>query len=170
MPDHNLLSDDEFLAAFEQCRLPKELWTHEAHVRMAWLCLCREPFENVLSKVRNGIQRYNASLGNSTGYHETVTQAYLLLIAARLSEGRSLSFTEFKRRHPKLLDRKEPILLWHYRKETLDSAEARERFVEPDLEPLPSSAYSRAIAALMQKGLYAITNRESNDECACVSC
>jgi hypothetical protein len=147
MLDHTALTDDEFLAAFEQCRLPRELWTHEAHIRMAWLYLNRGPLSEVVDKVRHGIQRYNASLGNSSGYHETVTQAYVRLIASRLANGCGATFDEFKRRHPKLFDRQEPILLWHYRQETLDSDEAKEQFLLPDLEPLPSSAYSRAIAA-----------------------
>ena len=152
MLGHTTLTDDEFLAAFEQCRLPKDLWTHEAHVRMASLYLSREPLEDVLSKVSNGIRQYNASLGNVAGYRETVTQAYLLLIASRIGNG-GARFDDFKRRHPKLFDRKDPILLWHYRKETLDSIEAKEQFVPPDFEPLPSSAYSRRMAALMRQDL-----------------
>jgi hypothetical protein len=138
MQDHTLLSDDEFLAAFEQCRLPKECWSHEAHVRMAWLYLVRESFERALSMIRNGIRRYNASVSNSPGYHETVTQAYALLIASRVRNGSSKSFDDFKHRYPELFDPQKPILLRHYRKETLDSAEARQGFLPADLEPLPS--------------------------------
>ena len=33
------MTDKEFLAAFENCSLTRENWTHAAHVRMAWLYL-----------------------------------------------------------------------------------------------------------------------------------
>lgn len=131
------LSDEQFLAAFEQCLLPKECWTHEAHLRMAWLYVVREPMEQALPRIREGIQRYNASLGNSKGYHETVTQAYTRLIADRVRNCGSTSFDDFKRRHPELLDRANPILARHYRPETLNSDAARAGVVQPDLEPLP---------------------------------
>ncbi len=31
------MTDDEFLAAFEDCTLPFEQWHHRAHVRVAFL-------------------------------------------------------------------------------------------------------------------------------------
>ena len=31
------MSDDAFLAAFERCHIARKDWTHEAHVRVAWL-------------------------------------------------------------------------------------------------------------------------------------
>ena len=31
------MTDDEFLVAFEAAAIARKDWTHEAHVRMAWL-------------------------------------------------------------------------------------------------------------------------------------
>ncbi len=131
------MTDDDFLRDFEACRIPKALWTHEAHVRMAWLYLGRQPLQEVIPLVRRRIQRYNYSLGNKTGYHETVTVAYLTLIDDRLDRSATNpSFAEFSASHPDLLDRSLSALLKHYSRDRLFSPEAIERFVEPDLVPL----------------------------------
>ncbi len=54
------MSDDEFLAAFEGCTIPKAEWTHGAHVRMAWLYAARsESYRAARVKVRAGIKRLN---------------------------------------------------------------------------------------------------------------
>lgn len=129
------MTDDEFLAAFEATTLPRPAWTHEAHVRMAWLYLTRLPFDQAVQRARAGIRAYNAAQGNHTGYHDTVTVAFVRLIAARLTAGEG--FVAFLARNPDLLDRHRPSLGRHYSRATLESAAARERFVEPDLLPLP---------------------------------
>jgi hypothetical protein len=132
------MTDDEFLAAFESCRIPKALWTHEAHVRMAWLYLRRKPLGEVIPRVRQAIQRYKASLGNTEGYHETITLAYLVLIDDRIDRGPSeATFAAFSGAFPSLLDRRLSALLEHYSREVLFSSEATRTFVEPDLVPLP---------------------------------
>jgi hypothetical protein len=129
------MTDDEFLAAFEACGFARPEWTHEAHVRMAWLYLTRLPFAAALEKVRKGIQKLNGRIGSPDGYHETVTVAYVRVIASRLADGED--YPAFRGRHPDLFDRTLAALLRHYSKERLFSAEARTGFVEPDREELP---------------------------------
>ena len=131
------MTDDEFLKAFEDCTIPKASWTHEAHVRMAWLYLRRRPLAEVVPFVRGAIQRYNSSLGNTEGYHETITLAYLTLIDARIDRGSDdETFATFSESHPALLDRTMSALLEHYSREILFSKEAIRGFVEPDRVPL----------------------------------
>jgi hypothetical protein len=133
------MNDDEFLAAFEGCSLPRAEWTHTAHVRMAWLYLTRLPIETALDRVRAGIRRYNASVG-SAGYHETLTVAFTLLIRSRLTTaGLRDGFPAFRAGNPDLFDGRAELLKRHYDPATLASVEARQRFVEPDREPLPQS-------------------------------
>jgi len=128
------MTDDEFLAAFEACTLPRPEWTHEAHVRMAWLYFTRLPAAAAADRIRVGIRRYNASVG-SDGYHETITVAFARVIAARVRGGES--FTDFRDREPDLFDRKSSALLRYYSDTLLHSPAAKLEFVEPDREPLP---------------------------------
>ena len=132
------MTDVEFLDTFHDCTIPKHLWTHEAHVRMAWLKLRVKPLDEVIPDVRASISRYNRSLGNTEGYHETMTVAYLTMIDARIDRAsRSETFDSFSRAHPDLLDRGLSAVLAHYTRERLFSAEAIGGFVEPDRVPLP---------------------------------
>ena len=129
------MTDDEFLAAFEAAAIARTDWTHEAHVRMAWLYLTRLPFGAALERVRSGIQKLNGRIGSPDAYHDTITVAYVRVIASRLRAGET--YPAFRDRNPDLFDRTFPALLRHYTKERLDSPEARAAFVEPDREALP---------------------------------
>ncbi|HEY1191616.1 MAG TPA: hypothetical protein VGE74_28545 [Gemmata sp.] len=147
------MTDDEFLTAFEACALRREDWTHEAHVHMAWLYATRNATRaECFDRVRAGIMALNAvfvrrqsalGVGQSKpkdprgldGYHETVTGAFVAVIAARVRPGED--FPTFRDRNPDLFDRTLTALLRHYSPEQLFSEEAKKEFVPPDLEPLP---------------------------------
>ena len=147
------MSDDDFLTAFEECTLARADWTHEAHVRMAWLYLTRSSsYRAARDKVRDGIKKLNDTFAarviltcmrrkpdgpkpRSTGYHDTITMVFVRLVAVRLQPGDD--FPAFRERNPDLFDRTFPALLKHYSPGRLYSEEAKAAFIEPDLEPLP---------------------------------
>src|SRR6266550_7367085 len=85
------LSDEEFMAAFHSCRLKNSEFRHADHLRLAWLHLHRAPFEAALGSVRTGIQRFAAHHRVTHLYHETVTTAWLRLLATHHEN----SFEEF---------------------------------------------------------------------------
>ena len=133
------MTDDEFLNAFENCTLTRAEWTHEAHVRMAWLyCRREQTTEAALAKMRAGIPRLNAALGTAPElYHETVTSAFGTAVHRRASKPDATgSWPEFRATNPDLFNRENPILQTHYSPETLQSEAARLSFVAPDRTPL----------------------------------
>jgi len=130
------MSDDEFLARFEDGTLPNAAFRHRDHIRMTWLYLRREGFETGARRVRDGIRRFAAAKGATMLYHETLTSAWIHLVAAALEDGDGASFDAFTNAHPELLDKQRPWL--HYRAETLAGAAARGGWVEPDRAPLPA--------------------------------
>src|SRR4051812_27869201 len=103
------MTDDEFLAAFEAAAIAPPDWAHEAHVRMAWLYLTRLPFTEALERVRKGIRKLNAVIGSPDGYHDTITVAFVRVIAARVRPGEA--YPAFRDRHPDLFDRTLSALL-----------------------------------------------------------
>lgn len=154
------MTDDKFLTRFEQCTLDRSDWTHEAHVRMAWLYVARsETYRGARVKVRTGIKKLNAAFlarmnapcgatapaepvaeaaaepKQTSGFHETITTAFVRLVASRSRPGEK--FAAFRKRNPDLFDRKLTALLNHYSPELLFSEDAKVKFVEPDREPLP---------------------------------
>lgn len=129
-------ADDQFLAAFEQCRLPENQWTHAAHIRVAWLCLNLDEPAAALQRIRHGILRYNTEvLHRRHKYHETVTVAFTRIVADRMRVGDA--WNDFAQRIDDLLDPDDPLLLKYYTPQRLFSDEARLQFVEPDLNALP---------------------------------
>lgn len=143
------MTDKEFLSAFESATLERANWTHEAHVRLAWLYLSKYPVVDALEKVRGGIRRLNqafASVGagpcrpvdaqNPPGYHNTITVAFVRVIAGRMGAGEK--YEGFRDRNPDLFDRALPAIRKHYTKKVLFSAKARKGFVEANRAPLPT--------------------------------
>jgi len=120
------------------CTLPKEAWTHEAHIgACAWLVLERPDIlpERDLPML---ISRYNESLGGvndaTQGYHETITQVSIAGVRAALA--RSEGQGSLAERVNTLLLAPEGRRDWplrSYSRELLFSAEARLGFVQPDL-------------------------------------
>jgi hypothetical protein len=159
------MTDNEFLNRFENRTLERAQWTHEAHVRMAWLYLSRsENYRHARSKVRTGIKKLNAAFQarsvspcvatkpaetvaepaaepKSVGFHETITTAFVRVIAARSRPGES--FTRFRKRNPDLFDGKLSALLAHYTPGLLFSEGAKTKFAQPDLAPLPKPWLAR---------------------------
>jgi hypothetical protein len=78
------LGTEELVDAFIACTLPKEEWTHQAHLRVGLWHLLRHDAEETVAMLRVRIQRYNLSRGTSntdhSGYHETITRFYVRVI------------------------------------------------------------------------------------------
>lgn len=129
--------DEEFLQMFEQCSLSGKCWTHVAHVRMAWLQMERSSsYEEALERIRTGIMAFNSSV-QSVGYHETITVAFARLIHHKRQTEPTKTWQDFLVKHSDLVSRESPILHNFYSPEVLSSQEAREKFVEPNIKPLP---------------------------------
>src|SRR4029079_15364994 len=70
--------------------LPKEEWTHEAHLATTTWLLLRRPDIDVDKELPGLIRRYNESVGgvhsDSEGYHETITRVFLAGVRLFLGE------------------------------------------------------------------------------------
>jgi hypothetical protein len=122
--------------------LPREEWTHEAHLATTTYLLLRHPEINLDAELPDLIRRYNESVGgvndDTQGYHETITRVFL--------HGIRLFLSEVDARRP-LHGLVNELLLspmgrrdWplrFYSRERLFSAAARRAFVPPDLAALP---------------------------------
>lgn len=128
-------------AAFEQGAVPKAEWTHRAHLLVGLWYASRLPEADALGVVRAGILQLNGAHGVPTtptrGYHETITRAYLRLIAGFVAE--DVGLDGWAARAERLLARygEKDCLLRYYTRDRLMSSEARFGWVEPDLRPLP---------------------------------
>jgi hypothetical protein len=132
----------EALAAqFSACTLPREQWTHAAHLRVGAWHVDRYGADEALRRLRSGIRALNESHGNlnsdSAGYHETITVAYVRLIAmflAGFDAGVALE-DKVSRLLASPLSTKD-VLRTFWSRAALMSPVARARWVDPDLAPL----------------------------------
>ncbi|HEY0194418.1 MAG TPA: hypothetical protein VGC42_25070 [Kofleriaceae bacterium] len=140
------LDDPALWAAFHDRTLAEAQWTHVAHVRVAWLHLARHPLDAAHILMRVGICRLNATHGlvetPARGYHETITRAWLSVIAALRQRDPGSDSRAFIARHGLERD----ALLRYYSRDRLHSTTARAIFVAPDLADLANLPALPALA------------------------
>ena len=129
-------------ARFAAAAIPAGEWTHETHLMMGAWHVARFGPDAALERLRAGIRALNAAHGtidsDTRGYHETITGAYVRLIAGFLRgrpDGETLELSVAALLASPLAARDR--LTHHYSRERLFSVGARRGWVEPDLEPLP---------------------------------
>src|SRR5580704_5593441 len=74
------------MRAFEDGSLSKSEWTHSRHLVLALWYLRHHNRDEATSLIRDGVQRFNERQGSLTGYHETITLAWVAVIKRVLSE------------------------------------------------------------------------------------
>lgn len=127
------LSDDEFVARFEDAVLPNESFHHQDHVRMAFLYLRRYPALEAIQRFSLSLARFAAAKGKPDLYNETVTWAFLFLIRERMARSQdNQSWDEFAAENEDLLNWEKNILGRYYQEATLKSNLARRTFLMPD--------------------------------------
>ncbi len=122
--------------------LPREQWTHEAHLAATVYLLLKRPDVAIDRELPGIIRAYNESVGgvnsDSEGYHETITRVFL--------RGARLFLAEADPREP-LYDLVNELLLspfgrrdWplrFYSPKRLFSIDARREWIAPDLRSIP---------------------------------
>ncbi len=125
---------------FEDCTLPREEWTHAAHLTVALWHLLQFDWPEAVARVRRGIKRYNAAHGILTtptgGYHETLTLFWLRVVRTFLEAERNEARALVHLANELITSADKGLPLAHYTRERLFSPEARAAWVEPDLKPL----------------------------------
>jgi len=136
-------SDDEVVAigiGLLARTLPKSAWTHAAHFAATlWILTCR-PDLDASRDLPSIIRSYNESTGvantDSSGYHETITQASLRAASAFHAERAGPLFVVCNDLMASPLGRSDwPLVYWS--RDRLFSSEARRRWIDPDIKPLP---------------------------------
>ncbi|KQZ69496.1 hypothetical protein ASE06_01360 [Sphingopyxis sp. Root214] len=137
--------DDEIRTLGEgllACALPREAWTHEAHLGACLWLLTERPDVDVDTEIGDIIRRFNESVGgvndDQGGYHDSITRAYVagvrLFLSATAETGLAARVNALLRSD--MGGRDWPLRF--YSRELLFSVPARRGFLEPDLAPLPS--------------------------------
>ncbi len=103
---------------------------HADHLRIGFDLLQVYGFADSYHRFRSGLKAVAARAGNPSGYSETVTLAFLSLIAERSAAGCFGSFGDFVRGNPDLMDT--TVLQRWYAPERLRSDIARRMLILPE--------------------------------------
>jgi len=129
--------DRSFRRAFERFDIAPEEFDHRAHVRLAYIYLCGHGVDGAHGLMKRSLLAFLNHVGAGTAkYHETITRSWIMAVNHFMAATPGCrSAEEFIERNPKLLDT--GIMLRHYSAAVLFSPRARDRFVAPDLNPIP---------------------------------
>jgi hypothetical protein len=103
---------------------------HREHVRMAFEMLRRHEFAECVLLYSRTVRAMAEEAGKPQAFHQTVTVAFLALIAERTGTAHSGGFAAFVHDNPDVLE-KRALARW-YRPERLASEIARRTFVLAD--------------------------------------
>ncbi|MBR9919216.1 MAG: hypothetical protein GYB31_00145 [Bacteroidetes bacterium] len=135
MKNHRQISDSEFIRSFESCELPPEVFSHEAHLRLAWLYLYEGGLHTASVRYQKNLQEYVTHWGAADKYHETLTIAAVKTVWHFMQKSETKDFFSFMEENPRLNTHFKALLEAHYSNEKIWSKEARAAFVDPDLLP-----------------------------------
>jgi flavin reductase (DIM6/NTAB) family NADH-FMN oxidoreductase RutF len=126
---------EQFVAAWEDRALPKDQWTHAAHVAIGAHYGVRYP-NTAFERIKVGICRFNEAVGtensDTSGYHETLTRMWADVIA-KVVRGFDDPWNAVQEAVEKLGQDRDLHRLY-YSFDVVRNTEARRRWMPPDLE------------------------------------
>jgi len=117
----------------ERCLLGKEEFHHCDHLAVAVVYLYASDLETAMDRMRASLKRFAAHHGVTGLYHDSLTRFWLIQVDQRLDRreclGQSVSKVQEQFRDKNLA-------FEYYSRERIESKEARETWLEPDLKEL----------------------------------
>ena len=135
MKIHYDLTNAEFELQFDSCKLDSNLFSHEAHLRLAWIHITKYGIEKALINIQSQLTRYVTHVGESTKYNKTVTIAAIKAVHHFILKSKSDNFMDFIAEFPGLQNNFKGVMDSHYSVDIFKSANARKEFISPDLLP-----------------------------------
>ncbi|WP_299211329.1 hypothetical protein [uncultured Aquimarina sp.] len=129
------LSDSEFEKQFKAGNLDPSLFSHEAHLRLAWIHVSKYGVDTACKEISNQILAYVTQLGKTDKFNKTLTIAAVKTVNHFVQKSKSNSFQDFITEFPILKYNFKDLLDSHYGFDIFNSEKAKTQYVEPDLLP-----------------------------------
>lgn len=134
---------DEFLAAFEAGTLPKERWTHGAHLLAGACYVYRLGQVAAIDHMRTCVRRYNEAVGGkntaTSGYHETITVFWIKVLDALLLNAQPIARADFSGLAVERFRPQRDLFRRFYDFDVIASTEARAAWIPPTREEIEDS-------------------------------
>lgn len=135
MEQHYQLSDQDFIRAFQECTIDPSWFTHEAHLRLAYLYVVTWGAKQAAIRICEGISRFDRVFGSGEKFHRTITMASVGIINHFIRKSGATDFQSLIVQYPVLVNDFRRLLFTHYSKELINTPESRHKYQMPDLVP-----------------------------------
>ena len=135
MEPHTRLSNTAFEKQFREGVLPPALFTHEAHLRLAWLYITQYGVETATQKICTEIKQFTVRHGALDKFNQTVTVAAVKAVYHFILKSKTKSFREFITAFPRLKYHFKDLMAAHYSFDIYNNPKAKQHFLPPDIEP-----------------------------------
>ena len=103
MASHFEISDDEFEQRFSEGSFISVLFTHEAHLRLAWLHIKKYGADTAIKNITAQLKRYVKVLRADDKYNETITIAAVKMVYHFYTQSNRMDFKSFINENKKLI-------------------------------------------------------------------
>lgn len=135
MTNHFKYSDMDFITNFQQCSISPKIFSHEAHLRLAYIYITDYNIEGAIKSIQDDLKRYVNFWGAKDKYNTTLTIASVKAVYRFMSKSKSTNFKDFILEFPRLKYHFKELLACHYTTDIFNSRKAKTTFLEPELLP-----------------------------------
>lgn len=133
MQTHYALSDELFEQQFADTTLNPHLFSHEAHLRLAWIHIGKYGTAQAVDNICTQIKRFDRTHDDGTKYNQTVTVASVKAVAHFMAKSEANNFKDFISAFPRLRHQLKDLLAQHYSWDIFADKAAKSEYVAPDL-------------------------------------
>ncbi len=135
MEKHFELTDNQFEIRFQNLTLNPALFSHEAHIRLAWIHINRYGLDQAIENICTQIKAFATFHGDADKYNHTVTIAAVRAVYHFMLKVDIDSFSDFITIQPRLKTSFKQLIESHYSSNIFASLQAKKAYLEPDLLP-----------------------------------
>ena len=135
MEPHHQLTDQQFEKQFKSCEFPPEMFSHEAHLRLAWIHIVKYGIDQAVNNVTTQLKKYTNQLGVESKYNTTLTIAAIRAVYHFTLKSSTLNFADFIHANPRLKTDFRSLMQTHYSTDIFQSSKAKESYIEPEQLP-----------------------------------
>ncbi|HHC78969.1 MAG TPA: hypothetical protein ENK46_03740 [Flavobacteriia bacterium] len=132
---HLLLTNQQFEEKFKNCTLSPVLFTHEAHLRLAYIHIKKYGLAKAIKNLCHQISTFDKTFGDGTKFNKTVTIAATKVVYHFINKSKSVDFRGMIEEFPRLKSNFLGLIKSHYTLDIFNDKKAKRVYLEPDLLP-----------------------------------
>ncbi len=112
---HHLLTNDEFEEKFESCTLPACYFTHEAHLRLAYIHIKKHGVKQAIKNISKQLIDFDEKFGDGTKFNKRLTIASAKIVQHFMEKTSAIDFKGMLLEFPELRSNFCELLKKHYK-------------------------------------------------------